>query len=304
MPASAIINDTQHFETILDFFRYAISQAHSRGLYYGHGTDNARDDIWSLIAGSLSLPFEYDDLMSARLTEIEKKRLTDQLIRRLVDRVPVPYLIHEARFCDLSFYVDERVLIPRSPIAELIETQFSPWIDEPDSVHQILDLCTGSACIAIACCAYFPEAHVDAVDLSPDALAVAEINCNRHGCESQLDLIQSDCWEHVPQKQYDVIVSNPPYVSDDEMAVLPPEYRHEPDLALRAAKHGLMIVEKILQLAHHYLSPEGILVIEVGNAETALIEAYPELPFVWLEFERGGRGVFLLTRKQLEVLKN
>lgn len=290
---------TAHFETILDFLRFGISQANASELYYGHGTDNAWDDIFALILGSLALPFEIaPQFLEAKLTPAEKKCLSERLEKRIIERVPVPYLTNEAYFCDLLFYVDERVLIPRSPIAELIKQQFSPWI-EADRVERILDLCTGSGCIAIACNYAFPEAIVDAVDISADALDVAEINRERHGLEDMLNLIESDCWAALPAMKYDLIVSNPPYVGYDEMQTLPQEYLHEPKLALESTNNGLTLVEKILANAHHYLSEEGILVVEVGNSEEALIEAYPELPFTWLDFEEGGQGVFLLTRKQL-----
>jgi ribosomal protein L3 glutamine methyltransferase len=238
-------------------------------------------------------------LLQALLTNDEKERLCQQLERRIISRVPVPYLTHQAYFCDLTFYVDERVLIPRSPIAELIQQQFAPWVDA-ESVTRVLDLCTGSGCIAIACCYAFPEALVDAVDISKEALEVAEINRQRHELQDVLTLIESDCFAEVPLTTYDIIVSNPPYVSGDEMQTLPDEYSHEPRLALEATNHGLAIVENILFTAHRYLSPEGILIVEVGNSEEALMEAYPEVPFTWLDFEKGGHGVFLLTHQQIK----
>lgn len=292
---------TQGFSSILDFLRFGLSKARASTLYYGHGTDNAWDDMVALIFGTLSLPFDVDPmLLQAQLTKEEKMCLCEQLERRIHERVPVPYLTHDAYFCDLSFYVDERVLIPRSPIAELIKHQFSPWVIAAD-VTRVLDLCTGSGCIAIACCYAFEEATVDAVDISADALAVAEINRQRHGLESQLQLIESDCFDAVPSCAYDIIVSNPPYVSHDEMQTLPEEYHYEPTLALETTNHGLGIVDKILNRAHEYLSDHGILVVEVGNSEEALVKAYPHLPFTWLDFERGGHGVFLLTRQQLKA---
>lgn len=290
---------TANFETIIDFLRFGISEARSANLYYGHGTDNAWDDILALILGSLSLPYDCDPLLfQGRLTSQEKQLLTDNLVRRIEKRVPVPYLTHLAYFCDLPFYVDERVLIPRSPIAELIKQQFIPWL-EPTRVERILDLCTGSACIAIACNYAFPEAIVDAVDISPEALAVAAINRERHGMEEVLNLIESDCWAKVPKTGYDLIVANPPYVGAAEMETLPKEYNYEPKLALETGNNGLAIVEKILKHAHDYLTEQGILVVEVGNSEEALVEAYPEVPFLWLDFEHGGQGVFLLTYEQL-----
>ena len=290
----------QDFKSIIDFLRFGFSEANANDLYYGHGTDNAWDDIVALVFGSLSLPLDLDPiLLYGRLTAAEKTRLGQQLHRRIQDHVPVPYLTNKAYFCDLEFYVDERVLIPRSPIAELINQQFSPWIYDT-KVHKILDLCTGSGCIAIACGYAFPDAEIDAVDISPDALAVAAINSNNHGMQDSLMLIESDCFEAVPPTRYDIIVSNPPYVGHDEMQTLPHEYMHEPTLALETSNNGLAIVEKILRTAQNYLSEHGILVVEVGNSEEALVEAYPDVPFTWLDFERGGHGVFLLTYQQLK----
>lgn len=290
---------TNSFNSILDFVRFGVSQANSAGLFYGHGTENVWDEFLWLVQGSLSLPFEIDPVfLQARLTDDEKAWVCTQLEKRIQQRIPVPYLIQEAYFCGLSFYVDERVLIPRSPIAELIQQQFSPWM-KASEVSRILDLCTGSGCIAIACCDAFEEARVDAVDLSSDALDVAEINRKRHGVEDQLTLIQSDCFKNVPSVRYDLIVSNPPYVSAEEMATLPEEYRHEPKLALEALNEGLSVVERILSAAQDYLTEHGILIVEVGNSADALAAAYPDVPFTWLDFEQGGEGVFLLTRENL-----
>lgn len=292
---------TTNFETIIDFLRFGISQANASHLYYGHGTDNAWDEIHALILGSLSLPLDCDPIfLQARLTSVEKQILVNRLAKRIIDKVPVPYLTNEAYFCELPFYVDERVLIPRSPIAELIKQQFSPWL-EADRVERILDLCTGSACIAIACSFAFPDALVDAVDISADALAVAAINRERFGLQEVLTLIESDCWAKVPRMSYDLIVANPPYVGQEEMQTLPKEYHHEPKLALETDNNGLAIVEKILANAHDYLTEHGILVVEVGNSEEALVEAFPQVPFTWLDFEHGGQGVFLLTREQLKA---
>lgn len=293
------LNATQGFETINDFLRYGLSCASRASLYYGHGTDNAWDDVRALVLGSLCLPYDCAaSLWNARLTLDEKKHLAMQLFLRIEERIPVPYLTQEALFCHLSFYVDERVLIPRSPISELIMNQFEPWV-KPEKVHRILDLCTGSGCIAIACAYAFPEALVDASDVSFDALSVAAMNCERHDMGEQVNLIQSDCFDAIPPCRYSLIVSNPPYVGSEEMQTLPAEYDHEPVLALETEDEGLAIVDKILQLAHAYLEDEGILVVEVGNSEAALIAAYPHLPFTWIEFERGGHGVFVLTAEQL-----
>lgn len=298
---SAYTVATANFETIIDFLRFGISEAEKAQLFYGHGTVNSHDEIFSLISGTLSMPRNFDKLLlNARVTSAEKKLLIHNLSRRILENVPVPYLIKEAFFCGLPFYVDEKVLIPRSPIAELITQHFHPWIEE-ENVHNVLDLCTGSACIAIACSYAFPDALIDAADISVLALEVAEINRKKHLLEEELRLIKSDCWDNIPPVRYDIIVSNPPYVGDEEMATLPAEYHHEPVLALRTGQNGLAIVEKILARAHDYLTDHGILIVEVGNSEEALMQAYPDLPFTWLDFEHGGQGVFLLTCEQLKA---
>jgi ribosomal protein L3 glutamine methyltransferase len=286
-------------KTIRDFVRFATSRFNEAGLYFGHGTDNAWDEAVALVFHSLHLPHNIDPtIFDANVTKHEQTMLSTLIDNRVEKRIPVPYLTHEAWFSGMPFYVDERVLIPRSPIAELIENQFEPWV-RSDEVTDILDLCTGSGCIAIACAKAFPEAAVDASDISSDALAVAKINVLRHAVEDQVHLFESDLFKAIPPKKYDIIVSNPPYVSAEEMADLPAEYRHEPKLGLAAGTEGLDIVVRILRDAHTYLKPHGIIVIEVGNSEIALAERFPAMPFTWLEFQRGGGGVFLLTAKQL-----
>lgn len=293
------MSEISELNTIRDVVRWATSQFNEAGIFYGHGTDNAWDEAIALTLHSLHLPHTiHPSIMDARLTSAEKDKLFKLIQRRLKDRVPVPYLTKEAWFAGLSFYVDERVLIPRSPIAELIEHHFEPWI-EYDKVHRILDLCTGSGCIAIACAKKFPDAQVDASDLSEDALAVAKINLARHEMEDHVTLFHSDLFEKIPQKKYDIIVSNPPYVSAEEMAALPQEYKHEPKSGLEAGEAGLDFAVRIIENAKKHLSPRGILIVEVGNSEYALTEKHPEIPFTWLEFERGGGGVFLLTANEL-----
>jgi ribosomal protein L3 glutamine methyltransferase len=294
------MNHTAELKTIRDYIRLAVSRFNAAGLYYGHGTDNAWDEAVALVLHTLHLPHDISPaILDANLLEDEKKKLHELIITRAEKRIPVPYLTHEAWFSGLPYYVDDRVLIPRSPIAEMIEAQFSPWIDA-DNVHHILDLCTGSGCIAIACAKAFPDAEVDALDISVDALAVAKINVLKHAVEDQVHLLQSDLMSAIaPQKKYDIIVSNPPYVSTQEMFDLPAEYQHEPELALAAGVQGLDIAVRILKDAKQYLQPHGILIVEVGNSEYALQELYPDLPFTWLEFERGGGGVFMLNAEQL-----
>jgi len=286
-------------KTIRDMLRFAVTQFNATELYFGHGTDNAWDEACALVIRGLHLPFnEHSHLLDARLTTQERRTLLEFIKKRVEDRAPVPYLIQEAWFAGMPFYVDERVLIPRSPIAELIEQQFTPWID-PEQVYSILDLCTGSGCIAIACAAAFPEAEVDAVDLAENALAVEEHNVAKYQLEQRVKTYYSDLFSALPAKRYDIIVSNPPYVADAEMQVLPAEYRHEPEFALAAEDEGLAIACNILRQAADYLSENGILVVEVGNSEEALVARFPEVPFTWLDFERGGHGVFLLTAEQV-----
>lgn len=289
-------------KTIRDFLRYATSRFNEAEIYYGHGTDNAWDESIALILRKLHLPHDINPaVLDANLTTAESQTLFDVIEKRVKERVPVAYLIHEAWFAGLSFYVDERVLIPRSPIAELIENQFNPWVS-PNGVHHILDLCTGSGCIAIACAKAFPEAAVDASDLSSEALTVAKINLLRHEVDSQVTLYESDLFDKLPKKTYDIIVSNPPYVDADDMSSLPKEYQHEPIQALAAGHDGLDIVKRILRDALPYLSPHGILVVEVGNSEIALEKTYPSVPFTWLSFDRGGGGVCLITAQELKKI--
>jgi len=294
------MNNLSELQTIRDFLRYATTRFNQAGLYFGHGTDNAWDEAAALILHTLHLPHDVShQVLDARLISEEKSQITDLITKRVEKRIPIAYLIKEAWFSGLSFYVDERVLIPRSPIAELIEQHFQPWV-KPERIHQILDLCTGSGCIAIALAHAFPDAQVDASDISDDALTVAKINLLRHSVEDQIHLHKADLFNGLPEKKYDLIVSNPPYVSSEEMDELPQEYRHEPALGLAAGTQGLDIVKRILMDAVNYIAPRGTLIVEVGNSEYALMDVYPDTPFTWLEFERGGGGVFLLTAEQLK----
>lgn len=287
--------------TIRDFIRYATSSFNQAGLFYGHGTDNAWDEAVGLVLHTVHLKHDVDPaVLDAALTQPEREQLFTLIEKRVEQRIPLPYLINEAWFFNLPFYVDERVLIPRSPIAELIAEQFQPWV-EAENVRDILDLCTGSACIAIACAKAFPQAAVDAVDISADALTVANINILKHHVEDQVTLYESDLFAALENKQYDIIVSNPPYVSLEEMAALPQEYRHEPELGLTAGELGLDFAKRILAQALTHLKPQGILVMEVGNSEFALQDAFPQIPFTWLEFENDSGGVFLLTAEQLKA---
>ena len=242
-------------------------------------------------------------MLSAALTNQEKQELIAILDRRITKRIPAAYLTKEAYFAGLSFYVDERVLIPRSPVAELIQKRFAPWLDA-DKVVRILDIGTGSGCIAIACAYAFENAKIDAVDISPDALAVAKINCDKHNMTDRVRLVPSDLFSALQGETYDVIISNPPYVSSADMQLLPQEYLHEPNGALLAGNEGDEIVEKILHQAPEHLTKDGILIVEVGNSQPVVLQRYPHLPFTWLDFEQGEAEVFLLNAEQLLEHKN
>ncbi len=295
------MTDLTDLHTIRDHIRWAVSRFNKAGLYYGHGTENAWDEAVALIFNTLHLTHDlYPVTLEARLTTDEREQIVTLIERRIGERIPLPYLTNEAWFANLSFYVDERVLIPRSPLAELIESQFQPWI-EPEDIYSILDLCTGSGCIAIACAKAFPAAHVVASDISTDALAVARINVQRHKVEQNVTLYDSDLFQAIPKQKFNIIISNPPYVDAEDMADLPKEYHHEPRMGLSAGEDGLDLVMRILQTATEYLDSNGILIIEVGNSEHALVDRFPGIPFTWLDFQHGGGGVFLLTAEQLSA---
>ena len=285
-------------KTVRQFVEWAVPKFEQADLFYGHGTDNAYDEAVYLIFGVLQMPFDVSE------SEIDKP-LPDQaceqvktiIQQRIKTRQPAAYLLGEAWFCGLPFYVNENVLVPRSPFAELINDQFQPWLTrEP---KRILDIGTGSGCIAIACALVFPDAEVDAVDISDQALEVAAKNVERHGLNDRLHLIKSDVLNGLDQKKYDLIISNPPYVSAEDVAVLPEEYHHEPALGLEGGGDGLDIVRRILAAAKHHLTEDGLLVVEVGLMQETLSESMPELPFTWLDFEQGGEGVFLLNASEL-----
>ena len=287
--------------TIRDLVRWGMSQFNRAGLCFAHGMPNALDEAVYLCLSTLHLPPDLGgDFFDCRLTHEERRAVLESYRVRLSKRKPAAYITREAWFAGLSFYVDERVLIPRSPIAELIQQQFSPWI-EAERVERVLDLCTGSGCIAIACAYAFEQARIVASDVSADALAVAAINRGNHGLEDRLQLIESDLFDSIPPQSFDIIVSNPPYVSEMEMSGLDTEFSYEPASGLAAGKTGMDYVVPILQQASGYLSANGILVVEVGYSMPALVELLPGVPFTWLEFAHGGEGVFLLTAEQLQA---
>lgn len=291
--------DSDDLRSLRDLMRWGASRFGEAKLDFGHGIAGQLDEAVYLTLHALNLPPDTDaSWFDARVTASERDTVLKLLRRRVDERLPAAYLTHEAWFAGLPFYVDQRVLVPRSPLAELIEQGFEPWVD-PHAVRRILDVGTGSGCIGIACAYAFPDAKVDLVDVSDDALEVAAINIARHGLSDRVRSIQSDIFSMLPGERYDLIVSNPPYVDREDMVALPKEYRYEPELGLAAGKDGLNVVLPLLRHAAEHLNPGGVLVVEVGNSATALSERLPRCPFMWLEFERGGLGVFALTREQL-----
>ena len=288
--------------TLRDLIRWGTSQFNAAGLSFVQGMPTAIDEAVYLCLSALHLPPDFSvEYFDCVLTMDERLHVLSMFQQRIEEHKPAAYITNEAWFAGLSFYVDERVLIPRSPIAEMIHQQFSLWTD-PDHVNHILDLCTGSGCIAIACAYAFDQAQVDASDLSADALAVAEINRSNHGLEDRVQLLESDLFKSIPAKRYDIIVSNPPYVSLQEMTELPSEFEFEPGTtALAAGDTGMDVVVPMLAQARDYLTDDGILVVEVGYSKAALEALFPEVPFFWVDFEFGGDGVFVLTANQLET---
>jgi len=293
-----VSNPIDDLHTVRDYLRYVSSRFADSPLYFGHGTDNVWDESVQLVMRSLHLPLENNTLfLDARLTREERALILDRMQRRIDDRVPLAYLLGEAWFMGLPFHVDERVLVPRSPFGELIQGGLQPWLGNKP-VGRILDLCTGSGCIGIAAASVFEDAEVDLADISTDALDVAAVNIDYHEVGDRVSTVRSDVFDGL-EGRYDVILSNPPYVDADDIADMPAEYGHEPELGLAAGGDGLDIAHRILARAADYLNPGGLLIVEVGNSWVALQEAYPDMPFTWLEFENGGDGVFLLTAEDL-----
>ncbi|UXD87999.1 50S ribosomal protein L3 N(5)-glutamine methyltransferase [Thalassolituus hydrocarboniclasticus] len=293
--------------TLQDVIRWSVSRMSEAGIYYGHGTDNPWDEALLLVTHALHLPWNLaNEWRNAQLTRTERQAAIELILTRIEQRVPAPYLTGVAWFCNLPFVVDERVLIPRSPIGQMIDQGFAPWwqghtLDGQPQPQRIMDLCTGSGCIGIAMAKKFPQAEVELLDLSFEALEVADENIQRHQLEDRVMALQSDLFAAASGK-YDLIVSNPPYVDADDMSCLPEEYHHEPEMALAAGDDGLDLVRIMLKEARQYLTDDGLLVVEVGNSWPALAAAYPQLPFVWPEFEHGGHGVFVLQARDLDLL--
>jgi ribosomal protein L3 glutamine methyltransferase len=286
--------------TIRDWLRYAVSRFEEAGIFFGHGTQNSYDEAVWLVLSALHLPHDtLENFLDAILTEAERRKLAQLIERRVTERVPTAYLLREAWLGDFKFYVDERVIVPRSFIAELLRDQLAPWVESPEEVTAVADICTGSGCLAILAAHAFPNADVDAVDISDAALAVARKNVADYGLEQHVELLQSDMLSALAGRQYDVILSNPPYVDAPSMDVLPQEYRNEPDLALASGEDGLDHTHTLIAHAAEHLHPGGLLIVEIGHNRDVLEATYPQLPFTWLEVSDGDQYVFLLTREQL-----
>lgn len=274
-------------------------QFEAADLHYGHGSDNAWDEAVFLVLHCADLPLDSDDSVSnIELNEAQQQLISELAHKRVSTKTPLPYLIKRAFFAGLEFEVDERVIVPRSPFAELITSGFEPWVDL-SKANRVLDLCCGSACIAIAMAHYCPDLQVDAVDVSKEALQVARVNVNIHDLTDRVHLIESDLFHGVADQKYDLIVSNPPYVDAEDMGGLPAEFHHEPELSLASGQDGLDLTRKILAQSAAHLTEQGVLIVEVGNSARALELAYPNTPFTWIEFEQGGHGVFVLQKSKL-----
>jgi len=286
--------------TVRDLLRYAVSQFNAAKLAFGHGSDNAWDEAVYLLLHTLHLPLDtLDPFLDARVLADERERFLTLVERRLTERVPAAYLTGEAWLQGHRFSVDSRVIVPRSPIAELLADDLAPWISDPDSIEFVLDLCTGSGCLAVLAALAYPNAQVDAVDISDNALEVADENIEQFGLDGRVTTHRSDLFEQMPSCEYDLIVCNPPYVNSHSMESLPAEYRHEPTLALAGGEDGMDLVRRILDSAPEFMAPDGILVLEIGNEYENFLAAFPDLEPVWLSTENSDDQILLLTREQL-----
>lgn len=295
---------TTPFSTVRDLLRYAVTRFTREKLFFGHGSENAFDEAAYLILHTLSLPIDHlEPFLDARLLPEEIASVMDIIERRVTDRIPAAYLTGEAWLQGYSFHVERGVIIPRSFLAELIVEQFAPWVPDPDGITDILELCTGSGCLAIMLADQFPNATVDAVELSPAALGVAQMNINRYGMKDRIQLHHADLYDGIPDKRYQLIVTNPPYVNQSSMENLPPEYLHEPQMALAGGFDGMDIVRRIVRTAGERLTDDGLLIVEIGNEAEHAIAAFPELELTWLSTSGGDDRVFLLTAEQLKNLK-
>lgn len=290
----------QQLHTVRDYLRFAVSRFNQAKLFFGHGSSDAYDEAAYLILHTLHLPLDrLEPFLDANLTDGERGEVLNIIHRRVEYRIPAAYLTHQAFLGEFSFYVDERVIVPRSFIAELLLEQLHPWIAEPEEINSVLDLCTGSGCLAILAAHAFPNAGVDAVDLSPAALVVAERNVADYQLQGRISLVESDLFAKLEGKRYDLIISNPPYVDAESVAALPQEYLHEPKLALGSGRDGLDATRVILEQAAQHLTENGILIVEIGHNRDALEAAYPDFPFTWLDVSAGDQFVFMLHRNDL-----
>lgn len=291
---------TKNLLTLRDYLRFAVSRFNQAKLYFGHGSNDAYDEAAYLILHALHLPLDkLEPFLDARLTDIERAAVLSIIQQRVEKRIPAAYLTHQAFLGDFNFYIDERVIVPRSFIAELLINQLSPWVAAPGMIGSVLDLCTGSGCLALLAAHAFPNSNVDAVDLSQDALAVAERNVADYQMQDRVHLIESDLFAKLGNKKYDLIISNPPYVDAGSIATLPQEYRHEPKLALSSGHDGLDATRIILKEAAKHLTDNGVLIVEIGHNRDVLEAAYPDLPFTWLDVSAGDEFVFMLHRNDL-----
>ncbi len=290
----------QSLLTVRDCLRFAVSRFNDAGLFFGHGSSNAYDEAVYLVLHTLHLPLDtLDPFLDARLTPIERSEILEIIRRRAEERIPAAYLTHEAYLGEYRFYVDERTIVPRSFIFELLQQHLSPWVEDPDSVNSVLDMCTGSGCLAILAAEAFPNARIDAADISTDALEVARRNVDVYGLNERIELVETDLFENLKGRKYDLIISNPPYVDAKSVASLPKEYLHEPKLALGSGMDGLDATRKILQHAKEHLVDNGILIVEIGHNRDVLEEAFPDLPFTWLDVSAGDEYVFMLHKNDL-----
>ncbi len=291
------------FSTVRDLLRYAVTRFNKEKLFFGHGTDNAYDEAAYLILHTLSLPLDrLEPFLDAKLLPEEVADVMDIIEQRVTERVPAAYLTHEAWLQGYSFYVDRGVIIPRSFLAELIVEQFAPWVADPDGIEDILELCTGSGCLAIMMADQFPNAHVDAVELSPAALSIAQTNITNYSFDDRIQLYHADLYDGIPEKRYQLIVANPPYVNQDSMGRLPLEYKAEPSMALAGGVDGMDTVRRIVKTAGKRLTDDGLLIVEIGNEAEHAIAAFPELELTWITTSGGDDRVFLLTAEQLKGL--
>ena len=297
-----IINN---LHTIRDYIRWSISEMTANHVYFGHGSDSMWNEAVHLVLSAINVSHDIDsNMVGSRLLTEEKKTIIDYIYQRACLRKPLPYILKKAWFAGMEFDIDERVIIPRSPIAELIRNEFSPWINDIDDVTSVLDLCTGSGCIGIACSNVFEEANITLVDISDDALAVANHNIKKHQLSDRVKAVKSDLFNNLQGQRFDLIVSNPPYVDKQDLDSMPQEYHYEPKLALEAGDDGLDLTKRIILEADQYMTEKGILIVEVGNSQCAIMEMCPDIPFTWLSFADGGDGVFLLTYAELVKYKD